>query len=298
MDMKVSIIIPTFNEEKYLPKLLDCLASQTFRDFEIIVADADSNDDTVRIAKTYGACIVPGGMPGVGRNRGAEYAEGEYLFFLDSDIQVAKDFLDKAVSELDDRNIKVATCEAKPLSDLKIDKIIHKFANIFIKLYKDSNPRAPGYCILIDKAVFEEIGGFNEEIKVAEDHDLVKRAAELYPLKIVRNTQIYVSVRRFAKEGRLPYIGKSLQIALHRTLKGEITDDSIEYDFGNFEAQDDSVMSKSLLRLEEEINNLDRKVTELMKQNNGTKESLRASFENLGKSIGDFITSFGQEERK
>lgn len=296
--MKVSIIIPTFNEEKYLPKLLDCLVSQTFRDFEIIVADADSNDDTVTIAKANGALVVPGGMPGVGRNRGAEYANGEYLFFLDSDIQVRQDFLEQAVAELDDRNIEIATCEAEPLSDLKIDKIIHKFANIFIKLYKDSNPRVPGYCILIKKSLFETIGGFNEAIKVAEDHDLVKRATEYSPLKIVRKTQIYVSVRRFAKEGRLPYIGKSLQIALHRTLRGEITDDSIEYDFGNFESQDDSVVSKTLLRLEAEINNLDKKVTELMKQNNGTKESLRVSFENLGKSIGDFITSLGQEERK
>jgi glycosyltransferase involved in cell wall biosynthesis len=69
--MQFSIIIPTLNEEVLLPNLLRDLQAQTFRDFEVIVADAGSKDGTVDLAQSLGARVVPGGMPAVGRNRGA-----------------------------------------------------------------------------------------------------------------------------------------------------------------------------------------------------------------------------------
>ena len=50
----LSIIIPTYNEEEYLPKLLNCIKNQTHKDYEIIVADANSKDKTRQIAKKYG----------------------------------------------------------------------------------------------------------------------------------------------------------------------------------------------------------------------------------------------------
>ena len=64
----LSVIIPTFNEEKYLPRLLDSLARQTYTDYETIVADADSTDATRAIASQHGCRIVPGGRPAEGRN--------------------------------------------------------------------------------------------------------------------------------------------------------------------------------------------------------------------------------------
>src|SRR5258706_509599 len=53
--LKLSIIIPTFKEEKYLPTLLLCLENQTFQDFEVIISDANSPDRTREIAKEFGA---------------------------------------------------------------------------------------------------------------------------------------------------------------------------------------------------------------------------------------------------
>ena len=61
--VKLSIIIPTYNEEWYLPKLLDSLDNQTFSDFEIIVADNHSKDCTVSVAKKHGCRVVKGGLP-------------------------------------------------------------------------------------------------------------------------------------------------------------------------------------------------------------------------------------------
>ena len=56
--MILSIIIPTYNEEEYLPVLLESIKQQDFSDYEIIVADADSKDNTVKIAEEYGCIVV------------------------------------------------------------------------------------------------------------------------------------------------------------------------------------------------------------------------------------------------
>ena len=79
----LSIIIITKNEEKCLPRLLESIKRQNFRDYEIIVSDAQSTDRTREIALAYGCKIVEGGLPSVGRNNGARVAKGEILLFLE-----------------------------------------------------------------------------------------------------------------------------------------------------------------------------------------------------------------------
>ncbi len=92
--MKLSIIIPTFNEESYLPHLLESIKRQDFSDYEVIVADAGSKDSTRDIAQEWGCKVVEGGLPSVGRNRGTEAASGEYLLFFDSDVFLTRDYLE------------------------------------------------------------------------------------------------------------------------------------------------------------------------------------------------------------
>ena len=89
----LSIIIPAYNEEKYLPRLLRCIKEQTYKDYEIIIADANSTDKTRQIAKKYGCKIAKGGLPAVGRNNGAKIAKGDILLFLDADAKFNKNFL-------------------------------------------------------------------------------------------------------------------------------------------------------------------------------------------------------------
>lgn len=80
-NMIFSIVIPTYNEEEYLPKLLESIKMQSYDDYEIIVADANSNDRTREIAEEYGCIVVDGGLPAVGRNNGAKVAKGEIILF-------------------------------------------------------------------------------------------------------------------------------------------------------------------------------------------------------------------------
>ncbi len=262
--MKASIIIPAYNEETNLPPLLEDLNRQKTDDFEIIVADAHSEDRTREISRSLGARVVDGGLPAVGRNAGAAVASGEILVFLDSDIRVPRTFLRNALQEMEKRNLVAATAEARPLSDLLMDRLIHRSANLFVRLNQERDPHAPGYCILIRADIFRKIDGFNEAIKVAEDHDLVRRAAAHGPFRMLNSAWFRVSVRRYEKEGRIAYSLKAAQISAYRALYGEITDDSVvEYEFGNFEANDKTTVQKTLREVEKGINRLDRQAQEV-----------------------------------
>ncbi|MDA3950048.1 MAG: glycosyltransferase [Spirochaeta sp.] len=262
--MKASVIIPTYNEETHLPPLLEDLANQRFRDFEVIVADAASTDRTRELAAEAGATVVDGGMPAVGRNAGAARASGEILVFLDSDVRIPESFLTNAIIEMEERNLVAATAEARPLSDLAMDRVIHRFANLFIRLNQENEPHAPGYCILARRDVVTAIGGFNEEIQVAEDHDFVTRASEHGPFRMLNTAWFHVSVRRYEKEGRIAYSMKAARVTLYRAVHGEITDDSVfDYDFGDFEAEDKTEVQKALRRMEKGVNRLDRRLQKL-----------------------------------
>ena len=92
----ISIIIPTLNEEKFLPKLLNSIKEQNYKNYEIIVSDANSKDKTIEIAKRFNVKIVQGGKPAVGRNNGAKFSVGDYLLFLDADVILPKNFLENS----------------------------------------------------------------------------------------------------------------------------------------------------------------------------------------------------------
>jgi len=280
--MKISIVIPTLNEEKYLPGLLKDLSKQTFKDYEIIVADANSKDKTREIAKKYKAKIVQGGHPGIGRNNGAKIARGEFIFFLDADVRLEKDFLERAYKEIKERKLNLATCEFIPLSNLLIDKVMHNFSNMYIKINQYSNPHAGGCCIIVNKDIFNKANGFNESLKLAEDHDFVKRASKFSQLRVLKNTNVKISVRRLEKEGRLNLIKKYMQVNLHRRFKGEITEDIINYEFGNFETSKDKIKETNSLskKLDKEYSNLSKipnkqKIEDLKYKLNNILENLR-----------------------
>jgi glycosyltransferase involved in cell wall biosynthesis len=278
--MKISVIIPTYNEEAYLPKLLQCLRVQTMDEFEVIVADADSTDRTPEIARKYGARVIPGGMPAVGRNAGARAAKGDYFFFFDADVKFSKHFLQRAYNEMQERFIDLATCEARPLSNVPLDRIMHRFANMYLRLNQYTNPMAPGYCILIHSRLFERTGGFDETIKLAEDFDLVKRAAKLRPFRVLDSVHINVSVRRYRKEGRLAFMGHTLAVSWHRTFRGEITSDDFEYEFGEYDEKD---ASSRIRQIEKGINNLSRRYRRLAKrlERSGNGEGIQPMQERL-----------------
>jgi len=230
----LSIIIPTLNEEKFLPHLLISLKEQTFKDFEIIVADNNSTDATRSIALKSGAKMVEGGLPARGRNNGAKVARGEWLLFLDADVILPPDFLEKAIAEIKESTLAAASCLINPLSARKIDKFLHGVVNLYFKATKKKFAHAPGFCIFAKKEVHQLVGGFDEKIKLSEDHDYVLRINKIEKFDFVKSVRIPVSVRRLNKDGRFNIAIKYLAVEMHLIFLGPIYSNIFNYKFGHF----------------------------------------------------------------
>ncbi len=230
----LTIVIPAKNEEKNLPKLLSSIRDQSFEDYEVVVAEAGSTDKTRDIALSFGAKVVEGGMPGPGRNRGAAVARGKYVLFLDADVILASPkFLADNLKEMQKKGACVATVKVKPLSRNPVDKALHELYNAFALATEKIRPHAPGFCIFVKKHVHDEIGGFDESVVFAEDHDYVQRAEKAgYRFRILRSHPIAVSVRRLEKDGRLSIAMKYVMGELHMVVKGPYKEMPYEYDMG------------------------------------------------------------------
>src|SRR3989344_4510616 len=163
MKKGLSIVIPTLNEEKLLPVLLESIKKQKGVNMEIIVADNNSTDNTRKIAVSYGAKIVNGGLPAEARNNGAKASGNDIILFLDADVILpAPDFFKKTLFEFNKNNFGIATCEFYPISDKTIDKIFHQAANFYLKKTHSLMPHIPGFCIFVSKNIHEKINGFDE----------------------------------------------------------------------------------------------------------------------------------------
>ena len=94
-DPTISVIIPAYNEEKYLAKTLASIKSQTFQDFEIIVVASSCNDRTASIARQFDCETIEANTrcPADNRNLGAKKAKGCILVFWDADVRVSQDYL-------------------------------------------------------------------------------------------------------------------------------------------------------------------------------------------------------------
>ena len=133
MSPKISIIIPSYNEEKNISRCLDSVMNQTFSDFEVLCVDDGSNDKTFDIIKNYSekdSRIIPLKNPNKGvssaRNFGIENAKGDYIGFVDSDDFIQPqmyEFLYRAVTE---NNCDFSVCRYKKISEVEFKKFKYK----------------------------------------------------------------------------------------------------------------------------------------------------------------------------
>jgi uncharacterized protein (TIGR00661 family) len=232
--MKLSIIIPTFNEEYYLPPLLESIQRQNFQDYEIIVADAGSEDRTREIAKEWGCKVVGGGMPATGRNRGAEAARGDYLLFLDSDVILTRDYLESSIYEFSQRGLGIAITQITPLSDSFLNKITHDFANFFMKRVENIKPHGAGcYGIITTRDLHHEVDGFDEDLDFGEDTDYIERIGAISQFKVLRSPRLLVSTRRVQEEGLRNVAFKYAKSTFYQFRGKQISAEDLDYTFGH-----------------------------------------------------------------
>ena len=230
----ISIVIPALNEEKYLPRLLDSLGRQSFTHYEMIVADAGSTDGTVELARGYGCQVVAGGNPARGRNEGARHAKGPYILFFDADVMVKETFLSELIERTLERKLEVASGFVTPDSRKTLDRLLVMGSNWYGYAVQYTRPHGSGFYIFVRKSLHDRIGGFNEKLFLAEDHDYLSRAAREGKFAYLTQPRVIFSMRRFDKEGRWALVWKYFVLEIYRALKKEVKDKIVPYDFGNF----------------------------------------------------------------
>lgn len=230
----ISIIIPTLNEEKYLPLLLASIKDQDFSYYETIIADAGSKDKTIEIAKKYNCIIIPGGLPAKGRNEGAKVAKGDLLFFVDADSILPPEFFKKALEEFNAKSLDFAAFGLLPIEGRRINKIaFNMFYNWYIYALEKALPHA-AMGILAKRDLFLKLNGYDETITLAEDHDLGRRAKKIASFGIIRSVKVYFSDRRFRKDGWVKTIVKYFLCELHMIFIGPVRSDIFDYKFSHY----------------------------------------------------------------
>jgi len=205
----LSVIIPTLNEEKIIEKCLKRFEKQTNKNFELIVSDSYSNDDTVKKARKYAKVVMARKGIARGRNDGAKKARGEIICFIDADTLVAKNFVDTILKDFKDEKLVGWLCRIKP--DNKNYKFWFDLTNFLLKFFiKIGKPHGVGFAFGIRKKAFDKIRGFNEKLTLNEDHDLAFRLSKFGKFKFSEKTYVINSTRRLRNWGLL----KTLKVYL------------------------------------------------------------------------------------
>jgi len=205
---KVSIIVPTLNEEKNISNLLFSLKTQSYKGFETIIVDGGSSDNTVRTAGKFGAITIvkPGLKEFPSRNEGVEIARGEILLFTGADVVMLEKTLETIVNEFEKNEID-GLCAFGRIRDAplwgKIEYYLHySLLRLWIKFTGDFHGSTN--FMALRKKEFKKIGGFKSRIDA--DGNLLNSFANNRKVEFLNGTKYFlVSGRRMKKMGFLSF---------------------------------------------------------------------------------------------
>jgi cellulose synthase/poly-beta-1,6-N-acetylglucosamine synthase-like glycosyltransferase len=203
--MKISVVIPAYNEERYIRNTLEALSSQSCKPDEIIVVDNASSDKTAQIAKKLGAKLVFEPKRGVAWARQAGFcaACGEIIVSTDADSIFPKDWLLKIKKEFS-KNPKLVGLSGPiwPIDSTWQEKVLfslHTISNFWQYFFGLSFFTGQNFAVL--KSVFESSGGFKPGSPSSEEGDLFNKIKYLGQVKYLPSLVVQVSNRRVRKVG-------------------------------------------------------------------------------------------------
>lgn len=186
---KVSVIIPTYNRAALIARALDSVLAQTYKDFDIVVIDDGSVDNTHEVIKPYLARIKyvqqKNGGISVARNRGIQESTGQYIAFLDSDDYWAPEKLQLQV-EILDRDAKVGIVyvrmpivnEHGEVLGMKPNGVSGRNFQELLRVWGD----LPTSSVMTRRECFDRLGMFDDDLPPMEDIDMWIRIAHDYDL--------------------------------------------------------------------------------------------------------------------
>jgi glycosyltransferase involved in cell wall biosynthesis len=202
--MKLSVIIPAYNEEEYLPETLRYIRNALFvlaHPSEIIVVDNDSKDKTTQVAESFGAKVFPESEHNISRvrNTGAQNSTGNVLIFVDADTLVPSTLFQKIAELMEDEK-----CFGGAVS-VEYANLQRKWLKVYLLGWKfwgkifNMKQGAAQFC---RKHVFEDLQGYEESIFMGEDVEFYWRLSRFAKrndgyLYFVENPKVTTSARRF-----------------------------------------------------------------------------------------------------
>jgi glycosyltransferase involved in cell wall biosynthesis len=201
---KVSIILPTYNRAYLIGRAIQSILNQTYQDFEIIIIDDGSKDDTEKIIRGFKEkdnrikyiSFDANKGAAAARNAGIKMSKGEYITFQDSDDEWVIDKLEKQmkVIETSSENIVVYCGFWRIDGDEKIYipdiNILNREGNINKELLKGNFVGTPS--ILLPKKNLEKVGMFDKNLSRLQDWDLAIRLSKYYNFKLI-DEPLYIS---------------------------------------------------------------------------------------------------------
>ncbi len=198
-----SVIVPTWNEARSLPPLLESLRNQTVRRFEVLVADSGSTDGTEATVQAFGARYLPGERkgPAEGRNRGAAEARAPVFVFVDADCVVPPTLLESIRGALADPAVVGGATLYRPADGTLGERGLFFFANAFQRAtIAWGFPHNAGFCFFFRRTAFDRLHGLREDLFLNETHDISLRSRTLGRF-VSLPVSVSTSTRRFRKNG-------------------------------------------------------------------------------------------------
>jgi glycosyltransferase involved in cell wall biosynthesis len=207
--VRLSVIVPTRNEEKRLPNLLKSLSNQSFTNYEIIVVDNNSTDKTILIAKNFAADVIrvkdaikKGGIAYL-RNLGGYFAKGDILVFTEADVIAPQNWLMNIFREFSkDCDVIAVAGPGVPYDAPLIGFVEYGYYNFIrsvssrlLKIFSTS-----GYNISVRSDIFKSTQGF-DTAPINDDGLFGKKIRKFGKVKFSWQTFVFISARRMKNEG-------------------------------------------------------------------------------------------------
>ena len=188
----VTVLIPTFNRAKFIGEALASVFAQTYEDYQVVVVDDGSTDETETVLQPWLSKIryfkKDNGGPSSARNFGIRHSGTAYIAFLDSDDRWEPTFLDVAM-QLIRQNPALGLVTAAHVVEpegVKRPKIPESRleGNLYPRLFQ--NNFVTTSAVVVQRECFDTVGLFNEELRQAGDYDMWLRIAQAYPIAFVK----------------------------------------------------------------------------------------------------------------